>query len=243
MLATGYLFTLLTGPSTFGVEQVELPALRWTEAGALEASLGLPAGTNVFRIATEPLEARLASLPAVRSAEVTVSVVDATVAVRLVEREPILAWRVETTAFLADPDGVVVAVLPSEADAARGLPAIVDRRRDAAAALAVGARLDPVELDVATRLASLEPAEVGSRATSLEVVLTVRDGFVLRGPTWDAVFGFYGPATRDPAMIPGQVRLLRSLLADREDAVERIILASETDGTYVPRPTPRPTRR
>jgi hypothetical protein len=40
-------------------------------------------------------------------------------------------------------------------------------------------------------------------------------------------------------MIPGQVRLLRSLLAGREPEVRRIILASETSGTYVPRSTPR----
>jgi hypothetical protein len=37
------------------------------------------------------------------------------------------------------------------------------------------------------------------------------------------------------------VRLLRSLLIGREPLVERVILASETDGTYVPRPTPEPT--
>ena len=35
-------------------------------------------------------------------------------------------------------------------------------------------------------------------------------------------------------MIPGQVRLLRSLLAGREPEVRRIVLASETTGTYIP---------
>jgi hypothetical protein len=39
-------------------------------------------------------------------------------------------------------------------------------------------------------------------------------------------------------MIPGQVRLLRSLIAGREASVARVILASETDGTYIPRPSP-----
>jgi hypothetical protein len=42
-------------------------------------------------------------------------------------------------------------------------------------------------------------------------------------------------------MIPGQVRLLRSLLAGREAQVDRVILASETDGTYTPRTTPKPS--
>jgi hypothetical protein len=43
-------------------------------------------------------------------------------------------------------------------------------------------------------------------------------------------------------MIPGQVRLLRSLLAGIEPTISRIILASETDGTYIPKATPRPSR-
>jgi hypothetical protein len=44
-------------------------------------------------------------------------------------------------------------------------------------------------------------------------------------------------------MIPGQVRLLRSLLDGRESSVRRVILASATDGTYIPRETPRPSTR
>jgi hypothetical protein len=243
MLATGYLLTLFTGPDAFALERTELPDLRWTDSAAVEASLGLPRDANLFRIATDTLEARLTALPTVRSSDVSVSVLDGTVVVRIEERQPILAWRVGDRAFLADEDGVVVAAMAADAAAASSLPEIIDRRADAAPGPAVGDRLDPVELDVATRLASLGPGDIGSSAPSIEVLVTARDGFVLRAPTWDAVFGFYGPATRDPAMVPGQVRLLRSLLADREATVRRIVLASETDGTYVPYPTPRPTRR
>jgi hypothetical protein len=35
--------------------------------------------------------------------------------------------------------------------------------------------------------------------------------------------------------------LLRSLLIGREPLVERVILASETDGTYIPKATPLPS--
>jgi hypothetical protein len=56
-----------------------------------------------------------------------------------------------------------------------------------------------------------------------------------------AVFGFYTPSLRSPEMVPGQVRLLRSLLSDREDALARVVLASETDGTYVALPSPEPS--
>ena len=101
-------------------------------------------------------------------------------------------------------------------------------------------RLDAVDLDAATRLASLVPADVGSSAVSLAVVVTDENGFVLdtRPKGWSAVFGFYTPSLRTTELIPGQVRLLRSLLAGREQLVDRVILASETDGTYTPRATP-----
>lgn len=242
MLAAGYLWTLVTGPAAFGAARVEVPSLRWTTGATVTDVLAGVAGTNLFRLDTEPLEAGLAALPAVRSAEVSVSLADATVLVTVVEREPILAWRAGDTAYLVDGDGVVVAVRAADAPGI-GLPTVDDRRRDADQALAVGERLDPIDLDVATRLASLVPADVGTAAATLAVRLTDRDGYVVAAGGWEAVFGFYGPATRSPDLIPGQVRLLRSLLADREAQVERVILASDTDGTYVPRTTPKPTDR
>ena len=73
------------------------------------------------------------------------------------------------------------------------------------------------------------------------------------------MFGFYTPTLRTTDLIPGQVRLLRSLLYGREAKVGRIILADDRSGTYIPRgsapssatpeatpepttrPTPRPT--
>jgi hypothetical protein len=61
--------------------------------------------------------------------------------------------------------------------------------------------------------------------------------------SWTAVFGFYSPATRPTGIIPGQVRLLRSFLIGKEATVARVILASETAGTFVPRATPKPTKR
>ena len=55
------------------------------------------------------------------------------------------------------------------------------------------------------------------------------------------MFGFYTPSLRTTDLIPGQVRLLRSLLAGREATIKRVVLASQTDGTYVPRATPSPS--
>ena len=109
-------------------------------------------------------------------------------------------------------------------------------------ACSVGTRLDPQDVDAATRLASLVPADVGSAAKALQIRVTDENGFVIRADPqgWLAIFGFYTPSLRTTDLIPGQVRLLRSLLIGREPLVDRVILASDTDGTYVPKPTPKP---
>jgi hypothetical protein len=120
------------------------------------------------------------------------------------------------------------------------LPVIADRRADSAG-LGVGSTLDPVTLDAALRLGSLVPADIGSAATSLELGVDDAEGFVVQGlpAGWTAVFGFYTPTLRTTDLIPGQVRLLRSLLLGREKNVLRVILADDRDGTYVPRATPK----
>jgi hypothetical protein len=101
-----------------------------------------------------------------------------------------------------------------------------------------------VTLDAARRLGSLSPADVGSAARSLVLRLDDVDGFTMRTRPagWAAVFGFYTPTLRTTELVPGQVRLLRSLLAGREATVQRVILADDHSGTYVPLPTPEPTR-
>ena len=58
---------------------------------------------------------------------------------------------------------------------------------------------------------------------------------------WVAVFGSYGRSQRTTALIPGQVQLLGGLLTGREDTVQTVILADDREGTYVVKPTPRPS--
>ncbi len=51
---------------------------------------------------------------------------------------------------------------------------------------------------------------------------------------WTATFGFYTTSLRPTSMIPGQVRVLGSLLAKvGEPNVESLILADDQNGTYV----------
>jgi hypothetical protein len=241
MLVSGFLFTLATGPTAFAVSRTEIDDLTWTDPAVVRQALALPAGANAFRLDTAPLEAALAALPAVASAEVSVRLPEAALVVHVEERRPVLAWQAGNQRFIADADGVVFAVVDRATKLPGGVVIVDDRRQGAITGLAIGRGLDPVDLDVATRLGSLTPADVGSTARALRVVATDDDGFVVStADGWVAVFGFYSPATRPTDIIPGQVRLLRSLIAGRESTVRRVVLASATDGTYVPRATPGP---
>lgn len=244
MLGAGFLYTFVTGPTAFGLSRTDLPDLTWTDPDAVTAQLAVPAGSNIFRLDTGPLEAALRTLPAVADAEVTVALPDAALVVRIAERVPVLAWQVEDQRYIADASGAIFAIVDRDAKLPAGIAVVDDRRLGAGADLRIGGRLDPIDLDVATRLGSLTPADVGSAASRLHVVVTTEDGFLVSAPGgWLAVFGFYSPATRSTDLIPGQVRLLRSLLDGREATVRRVILASATDGTYIPRATPRPSTR
>jgi len=217
----------------------------WTSQDAILAALAVPAGTNVFTVRTDELEARLEQIPAVAGATVSIALPDQ-VRVAVAEHEALLAWRVGQRQYLVDADGTLFGELGDNVpEAAASLPVIVDRRLDSAT-LGVGSVLDPVTLDAALRLGSLTPADIGSAGTGVEIHLDDQDGFNLRGAPagWKAVFGFYTPTLRTTDLIPGQVRLLRSLLLDpahEETNVLRVILADERSGTWVPRVTPSPS--
>lgn len=243
MLACGFAFTFVTGPTAFALTRTDLPALTWTDPQLVRETLGLSEGTNVFRLETAPLEAALLALPAVASADVSVGLPDAVVVVSIEERRPVLAWQVGDTRFIADRGGTIFATTSGSAPVPAGV-VVVEDRRGGVEPPRVGGQIDAVEFDVATRLGSLTPADIGSTATSLKVAITDIDGFIVSSKGgWTAVFGFYSPATRSTDMVPGQVRLLKSLLYGREETLSRIILASATDGTYVPKATPKATAR
>lgn len=260
-LGSGAVLYGLVASPIFGFERLVVDGARFTSRADIETALGLQRGESVFGLAVDRLEARLAALPAVERAAVAVRLPD-TVAVDLVERRPILAWRTAGATYLVDADGVLLARIADPGAGAAVAPAggsavpLVDDRRAGGAGLRLGGTLSGVDLDAARRLGSLRPADVGSAAPGLVVAVDDADGWTLRpleartgagtdgttsgAPAWTAVFGFYTPTLRPTTMIPGQVRLLRSLLRDREPTVARVVLASETDGTFVPRPSPSP---
>jgi hypothetical protein len=228
--------------SAFEYTNLRVDGALFTDLAAAEEAIDDAVGENLFQLSTEPLEVALEELPTVDRAEVSVQL-PGTLVVTLRERVPVLVWRVGARRYLADDTGSLFARLGDDPPPeAKALP-IIDDRRAASAGLSIGTRLDPQDLDAATRLASLVPVDVGSAAEALAVRVTDEHGFVVRADPqgWLAIFGFYTPSLRTPDLIPGQVRLLRSLLIGREPLIARVILASETDGTYVPKPTPRPS--
>jgi hypothetical protein len=226
--------------SAFDYARLQVDGATYTDLAAAEEAVADARGENLFRLSTEPLKAALEALPTVDEASVGVQL-PGTLVVTLRERVPVLVWRVGARRYMADSAGNLFGRLGDEPPAQTADLAVIEDRRAASAGLSIGTRLDPQDVDAATRLASLVPGDVGSAARRLQVRVTDENGFVVRADPegWIAIFGFYTPSLRTTELIPGQVRLLRSLLIGREPLIERIVLASATDGTYVPKPTPR----
>ncbi len=166
----------------FEVRTVEVEGAALTGDEAVRAALDLPRpAPNAFTLATDALRERLLALPAVADAEVSVGL-PGTLRVRIEEREPVLAWRHADALLLVDRDGLIVADAaadgPAAGAAAEGLPIVTDRRTSGSPA-GVGGRLDAIDLDVATRLLPLLPADVGSTAPALLVGVDDADGWTL----------------------------------------------------------------
>lgn len=254
LAAGGAVYGLATSP-VFGLDRVVVEGAELTGDAAVRQAAGLAIGQRLVTLRTDELVDRVEALPAIADARLRVGL-PGTVTIDVVERRPILAWQVGDRRLLLDVDGEAVAeqgldaTLPrlGELDGGGLIPVIVDARERSR--VRTGSSLSPVILDAARRLGSLTPSDLGSTAPALTVALSDGSGWTV-SPTgdadvgWVAVFGFYtsdlATDLRPTSVIPAQVRLLRSLLADRETAVGRVILASETEGTYVPRVTPAPS--
>ncbi len=241
LVAAGAIYGLLA-TAAFGLSRLDVSGLTLTSETAVDDQIGLETGTNLVGLATEPIAARLRQLPAVRDAEVSVGL-PGTLQVSITERRPIVVWAVGDRRYAVDETGLLFAdVTTDPTGTVHQIPVVTDERL-AATSLALASTLDPVDLDAATRLGSLTPSQIGSRAAGLRVHVTDDRGFTISSGSgsWVAVFGFYGLSQRTPALIPGQVQLLGGLLAGREDTAQTIILADDREGTYLPKVTARPS--
>jgi cell division septal protein FtsQ len=225
----------------FSARHTEISGATWSGESAILDAMALPPGENLFALRTSDLVDRLLKIPAIRAAHVSVALPD-TIRVSVEERQALLVWQVGSHKFLVDGTGFLFGEL-GDGSPPGAPPPVVDDGRSGSQSLIVGSTLDPVSLDAALRIGSLTPADVGSAASRLDIRVDDTDGFTVQAEPigWTAVFGFYTPTLRKTDLIPGQVRLLRSLLLGREATVLRIILADDHSGTYIPRPTPTPS--
>jgi hypothetical protein len=233
----------LASTSAFGFERLQVEGATITDEAAIRSKLALTSGDNLFQMTTDPLEARLLTIPAIARADVSIGL-PGTVTVRVEERVPLVVWQAGSQRYLVDESGLLFAETTAKPPAALGpLRTIVDSRA-ASKAFKIGSTVDQVDLDVARRLASLTPAQVGSTASGLRITVSDQNGFAIHSvpASWAAIFGFYGLTLRTPDLVPGQVQLLAKLLARAgEPTVELVILADDRDGTYIPKATPVPS--
>ena len=241
---------VLSSAGLYGASSADAFALRttsvsgavYTSGADIDAALTLPAGQNLFSLPAGELVARLEQIPAVRSAEATVVLPDE-LRVVIREREALLAWRVGIHTYAVDGTGFVMSELGADPPAQAAALPVVEDRRTTSTTLLVGATIDPVSIDAARRLGSLVPSDVGSAGTRLRIAYDDADGFTIGGDSagWTAVFGYYTPTLRTTDLIPGQVRLLRSLILGHEASFARILLADDQAGTYLPSGSPAPS--
>jgi cell division septal protein FtsQ len=234
----------LASSDAFALTGTTVDGATWTSAALVEEVMAVPPDQNAFTVQTGELERRIEVIPSVRSAQVTVAL-PGELKVSIEERIPLVVWSVGSRRFLVDREGTLFAEVGDDApDAVATLP-VIDDARMTSMPMAVGDVLDPVTLDAALRLGSLAPADVGTAARELVLRIDDENGFTMRTrpASWAAVFGFYTPTLRTTELIPGQVRLLRSLLAGQEDMIQRVILADDRSGTILPKPTPEPTKK
>jgi hypothetical protein len=224
----------VVGTGAFAFHHLKIDGEHYTSDDTVTSALALPQGANLVRLRTDTLIEALRAIPTVGDAQVSIELPD-TVRVHIDEREPILIWATGTARFLVDRAGLLFAPAGDESTAAIADLRVITDTRATASGLYVGAVLDPIDLDVATRIGSVTPADLESTAARLDVSVDDTSGFVVGSSPngWVATFGIYTPTLRPPSMVPGQVRLLRSILLEHGEAnLARIDLARTLAGTF-----------
>ena len=224
------------------------------DPAAVIAAADISIGSSLLGVDLHAAEEAVAALPLVATARVSAGLPDG-IQIRVREESLLMRWQIGDQIYAVTEGGKLLGdvtslhLAPSAVGMLAGTPLLHDDRTPSL--LAANNVLTATELDVATRLVTLTPSDLGTAATSLTFRLLSDFGFVVEaaGPSieWNAVFGIYSVTIRPTSMIPGQVRLLRSLLAGRETRIGWVILADDQAGTYTakgvrpPSPSARPT--
>ena len=239
LLASFLLPPVAARASLTTVGQVSVIGTTLLDPEAVIAAANIPIGSSLLGVNLREAEEAVAALPLVASVRVSAGLPDG-IQIRVREKSLLLRWQIGDRIYAVSESGELLGetasldLAPSAAAALAAAPLLYDDRTPSP--LPTVGQLTATELDVATRLASLTPEDLGTAATTLTLRLLSDFGFVVEatGPSieWSAVFGIYSVTIRPTSMVPGQVRLLRSLLAGRETRIGWVILADDQAGTY-----------
>jgi cell division septal protein FtsQ len=169
------------------VASVSVSGAHHLSPDAVSAVTGL-IGRPAFTTSTADARAAVLRLPAVREAQVRITLPD-TARVEVVEREAIGRWVVGLVEWFVDDDGVLFG--SADPQAAPQLRATDDRDSTRTCAGRAGGRcVDPAVVAGALRLAHIAPGELRADATRPEVRIDATQGLVLRtGAGWEIRFG------------------------------------------------------
>ena len=216
----------LVGGPWLRVTEVTWAGDQFTTEQDLAGLLQRQRGASVLAVDTRSLRERLELLPAVAEATVVASLTGR-LEVTIVEREAAFVWETSSARLLGAADGTLFAALPRDAPLGAELatlPHIADER-SMARLTAAGDRIPEGLLRTALRLASLDPAALGSNAERLLVRLDDEFGFGLVAPVpgWEMALGVYGTdpgetASDTAARLERQVTAVRTLFATRAEA-------------------------
>ena len=169
------------------VGAVTVTGTRHLTAAAVVAATGL-VGRPIFSTSSTEARSALIRLPAVRDAQVRLSLPDRA-EVDVVERVAIGRWVTGAVEWYVDPDGVVFG--SADPTGAPSLRAVDDREATRTCAGAMGGRcVDPAVVAGAMRLARIGPGELRVDAIRPEVHVDPVQGLVVRsGAGWEIRFG------------------------------------------------------
>lgn len=223
----------------FKITSLRLVGLQLLDERAVSAVSRVVLGNGLLTSDLGGIEQGLNEIPFIASARVRIGL-PGEIRAEIQEEIPLMRWSSGGVTYLMSGTGELLGPATSSLLSSAGrvaieqFPLMSDLR--GGPALLPGNVVSPLDVDIATRLASLTLADLGSTATRLSIFADPQYGFVLRGEgegiAWSAVFGIYSATIRPPEMLPGQVRLLRSLLVGRERRIGWVILADGQAGTF-----------
>jgi len=183
--ALGLLVLALSG--TPRIASVSVARTRHVTATTIIAATGL-VGRPVFTTSAMDARAALLAMPAIRDAQVRISLPD-TAQVDLVERDAVARWVIGGAEWFVDAEGVLFGSVDPQA--APQIRVLDDRAATRACAAKAGGRcVDPAVVAGALRLARIAPGELRPDATKPEVHIDGTQGLVVRsGAGWEIRFG------------------------------------------------------